>query len=216
MSEGSILNRIYDKALTIIGDIKVFPHPMWIVYDPSEYKVTGEDVQEIIEILQEGDILLRFYKNYLDGKFIKGVFSHAAYYVGNNNVVHAIAENVQIENIHEFIRCDGICILRFKSITKADIKKASVKARKLVGKKYDFEFESDDDKYYCSELVREIYKHKNNTMNIFETEVSMLGGLLKRRVILPDAFVVSPAFNIIYMNPCAGSRYSKQHNKDKT
>jgi cell wall-associated NlpC family hydrolase len=68
--------------LTVFGDIKVFRFPFFLVYDPGSYQVKGDDVRALIEVLQPGDILLRAYTNYLDGKFIPGKFSHAGIYCG--------------------------------------------------------------------------------------------------------------------------------------
>ncbi|MGZ8191597.1 MAG: hypothetical protein ACXWTS_10275 [Methylococcaceae bacterium] len=73
---------LWEKFLTFFGDIKIYPHPLFIVYDPGSYRLKGPDVREILEKLQPGDILLRGYDNYLDGKFIGGTFSHAAFYYG--------------------------------------------------------------------------------------------------------------------------------------
>ena len=39
-------------------------------------------MRALLGVLQPGDILLRAYTNYLDGKFIPGRFSHAALYCG--------------------------------------------------------------------------------------------------------------------------------------
>jgi hypothetical protein len=68
--------------LTIFGDIKVFRFPFFLVYDPGSYQVKGDDVRALLQVLQPGDILLRSYANYLDGKFIPGKFSHAGLYCG--------------------------------------------------------------------------------------------------------------------------------------
>ena len=133
------INKFYDKSLTIVGDIKVFPAPFWMVYDPSEYHVTGDDMHYILDNIQDGDILLRFYTNYLDGKIISGTFSHAAFYAGNNICYHSIAEGVQKISLLQFLQCDGIAILRFKKINKTQIRKAISNAKKLIGCKYDFE-----------------------------------------------------------------------------
>lgn len=71
-----------ERFLTVFGDIKFYRFPFFLVYDPGSYQVKGEDVRELLDILQPGDILLRAYTNYLDGKFIPGLFSHAALYYG--------------------------------------------------------------------------------------------------------------------------------------
>lgn len=138
----------WEKFLTIFGDIKVFPYPMFMVYDPGSYKMKGEDVRALLDQIQPGDILLRGYDNYLDGKFIGGSFSHAAFYygdcgesdrdkagaahkdaahrktgqekfkVGKQMVVHSIAEGVLMEDLLTFCRCDRVAILRLPGVIK--------------------------------------------------------------------------------------------------
>lgn len=71
-----------ERFLTIFGDIKFYKFPLFLIYDPGSYKVKGDDHREVLDLLQPGDILLRAYTNYLDGKFIPGLFSHAALYYG--------------------------------------------------------------------------------------------------------------------------------------
>ena len=71
-----------ERFLTIFGDIKIFRFPFFLVYDPGSYQVKGDDVRALLGVLQPGDILLRGYTHYLDGKFIPGKFSHAGLYCG--------------------------------------------------------------------------------------------------------------------------------------
>jgi hypothetical protein len=129
---------LWEKFLTFFGDIKIYPHPLFIVYDPGSYRIKGPDVREILDALQPGDILLRGYDNYLDGKFIGGTFSHAGFYYGEATdaidrplarvgqqhngkdwftpgkqmVIHSMAEGVFMEDILTFTRCDKLAILR--------------------------------------------------------------------------------------------------------
>ena len=121
--------------LTIFGDIKVYNRPLFLVYDPGSYLVKGEDIREIIREIQPGDILVRKYKNYLDGFFIPGYFSHVGLYLGpvskkdvdlvpleqgkkqfksgDQMVIHALAEGVLMEDLLTFCRTDYLAILRF-------------------------------------------------------------------------------------------------------
>lgn len=119
--------------LTRFGDIKVFRWPMFLVYDPGSYKVKGEQMREAMKAIRPGDILLRRYDNYLDGYFIPGYFSHVGLYLGEVTaahralvppgmrdtlalgeqvVMHALAEGVLIEDFLNFCRCDGLLVLR--------------------------------------------------------------------------------------------------------
>jgi hypothetical protein len=126
---------VIDKFLTFFGDIKVFPFPMFCIYDPGGYRVRGEDIRNLISRVKPGDILVRGFRNYLDGYFIPGYFSHAGLYLGRveekdkelvtrpegkklfrpgaQMVVHALAEGVLMEDLIQFCRCDYLAVLRF-------------------------------------------------------------------------------------------------------
>lgn len=81
-----LLYKIWAKFLTEFGNIKVFKFPMFIVYDPSYFKMDGMHVRKALDLLKPGDVILRGYDNYLDGWFIDDEFkySHGAVYIGNN------------------------------------------------------------------------------------------------------------------------------------
>lgn len=136
--------RWYEKALTWFGDLKYFKAPFFLVYDPSSYRVRGEDVREVIDIIRSGDVVLRGYDHYLDGLFIPGEFSHVGFFygttteadrksagtmiddnpeklervqrdefkIGEQMVIHAMADGVFMEDVINFCRCDKMVILR--------------------------------------------------------------------------------------------------------
>ncbi|MFO0694021.1 MAG: YiiX/YebB-like N1pC/P60 family cysteine hydrolase [Polyangiales bacterium] len=125
---------IGERILTVFGDLKVFPHPMFLVYDPKSYAVRAEEIRFLLDCIEPGDILVRGYRNYLDGYFIPGYFTHVGLYVGDideadrdvveneeglgafrpgpQRVVHAMAEGVFMEDLLQFVRCDSLCVLR--------------------------------------------------------------------------------------------------------
>lgn len=135
------------RFLTVFGDIKIFPGPLFFLYDPGSYLVKGEDMREIIKLVQPGDILLRGYTNYLDGRFIPGYFSHVGFYLGpidrktleaewadeytpldqlkglktgEQMVIHSMAEGVFMEDVLNFCRCDYMAVLRFPQELKGN------------------------------------------------------------------------------------------------
>ncbi len=162
----NLINDLKAVFLRIFGDIKIFKWPMFILYDPGSYQVKGEDMREVIQIIEPGDILFRGYDNYLDGYFIPGYFSHAGLYLGkvtekdkdkitsdrglkyfragDQMVIHSMAEGVFMEDILNFCRCDRMVIVRFpKEFTAAD---------KLTEKDISYEEFTEEEKKFISKL----------------------------------------------------------------
>lgn len=190
-----LLYTLLSKFLTWFGDIKVFPRPMFIVRDPEYFKMTGDKILEVVSLLKPGDIILRGYDYYLDGKFIpdKLKFSHGALYVGNNKIIHAVAEGVSYTNVVEFCECDRIAIFRPKKGQKAAI----AKAKKFVKNKvpYDFGFERGTSAMYCFELCGECY----DKLDIPRCTVKKLFGILKKEdVFLAESFFKSKDLTCIF------------------
>lgn len=133
------MSRLYDEFVTVLGDIKLFRFPFWVVYDPGSYKIRGPEMRSITSLVKEGDILLRRYDGYLDSRIITGTFSHAALFLGavapadeavvpDGNrramsfcpgpaqIAHSTAEGVHLEDILTFLQCDGAAVFRFPDI----------------------------------------------------------------------------------------------------
>jgi uncharacterized protein YycO len=175
---------LLEKFLTILGDIKVFKWPFFLIYQPKGYLVKGIQTEQILSVIKEGDILLRGYNDYLDGKFIPSKFSHAGFYYGNNTVIHAIAEGCVQEHLIDFCRCDRIAVIRIMGLDRKEIKLAKEKAMAFLGVRYDFDFKLKNNKLYCSELVAKIWSH---AITINPVNKKMFG-LFNRKLILPDQF----------------------------
>ena len=145
------------KILTIFSHLKVNKNPMWLQYSPQDYLVKGEHVLEIMKLIKPGDILGKNYQDYLDNKFIPGNYKHSGIYIGHNLVIHAVCQGVQVINLIDFLRCDGICVLRPKKGSRLAIKKV----KQWLGKPFDFDFVSGNDKFYCHELLANAYQQFN-------------------------------------------------------
>ncbi|MGB0847897.1 MAG: YiiX/YebB-like N1pC/P60 family cysteine hydrolase [Thiolinea sp.] len=136
--------------LKTLGNIKYFSWPLFFVYDPKGYQVKGDEVREVINLIQPGDILLRGYDKYLSGVFIPGYFSHAGLYLGavteedkavfapsmqpeqlerfrtgEQMVAHAMAQGVFMEDVINFCRCDRMVVLRFPESFAENVKTGS-------------------------------------------------------------------------------------------
>lgn len=121
-----LLVKLRNGFLKLFGDIKVYKYPFFLLYDPEGYLVRGDDIRQVTEKIKPGDIMIRGYKNYLDGYFIPGFFSHAglylgltnkddleltpqqedSFYIGKQVVIHSMAEGVFMEDVINYCRCD--------------------------------------------------------------------------------------------------------------
>jgi hypothetical protein len=212
-----LFEKIYNKFVKILGDIKVFKFPLFIVYDPGSYLVKGDDTREVMELIQPGDILVRGYLNYLDGYIIPGLFSHAGLYLGEVKesakelvkpealhdfkagkqiVIHSMAEGVFMEDIINFCRCDYMMVLRRNPNIESDESKKTkfedvfTISLQNLGKDYDFKFDfSDFNKLSCTELVYACCKGFIVDYDIDIRTKTVF--FIKKRLITPDDYVNS-------------------------
>jgi len=209
----NIFTKIYNQTLKIFGDIKVYKYPFFLLYDPGSYTIKGAESREIMNTLQPGDIIVRGYKNYLDGYFIPGFFSHVGLYLGpvpntkkfnilpyinkkfyaqgDQVVVHSMAEGVFMEDILNFCRCDYLVILRVnQNISRDELDKIYLSALSKLGTPYDYKFDfSNFHNLSCTEFVYICMPDKLKQKGVF---------LRKRRkpfflspTLIPDDFINS-------------------------
>ena len=198
------LYKIWAKFLTWFGNIKIFKFPLFVVYDPSMYKMDGKHIIKAFQLLQPGDVILRGYDNYLDGYFIADPYdySHGAIFIGKGKIIHAVAEGVSEIDAIDFMHCDRICILRPNKYKQQAIKQA----KKFLENNtpYDFCFNSGSSALYCFELVAECYPK----MDIKKIQVKSFFGLLRKSTYLADSFRTNANFNIVF-------EYNLKHNIDR-
>ena len=185
---------IWSKFLTYFGKIKVltFNFIPILAYDPEPLIVDGYDVTHIMEIAKPGDVLIRGYDDYLDGRFIPDElgYSHAGLYVGDGEVIHSAAPCVQSIHVIDFCQADRIMLLRPNSGQDSAIDEA----RMSLGIPYDFNYETDIGKLYCFELIAACYPQ--SSMRRFT--IKKLFGLLKRECYIAKSIYQNPFFNQIF------------------
>ena len=191
--------KLKSTILTIIGGIKIFKLPMFIVYDPVLYRINGSDMRKLCNSLKVGDIVMRAYHEYLDSKFIPGKYSHSGVYVGDGIVIHAVAEGVCKIDVLDFFQADNGIIVRLKDREsesgKLKIEQAVKQAHANIGKQYDFFFAEGDDAFYCHEHTASCFKG----CNIKKHVAKALFGLIKTKepVYLAQSFIESPDFEVV-------------------
>jgi hypothetical protein len=144
-------------AIRIFGDVQFFPYPFFcLLWGNTHYRVKGSEVRRLIELLKEGDVILRRYDRYVSAWFIPGFWTHVGLMATDKTVIHATTKGVIEEDILTFLRADHVMVLRFQDEEAAQ--KAASMSRSLLGRDYDFLFDaSDDTRLYCSELIKHCY-----------------------------------------------------------
>ena len=192
--------------LYVFGKIKVYKWPMFVVYDPHGYDVKAADIRKAMNIARRGDVFVRRYRNYLDGYFIPGRFSHSGIYIECGIMIHAMGDGVQKIDILDFLRCDGFAILRPVAKEGRDLAaltdKAAGIAKSYLGNKYDYDFKVEEpaakpsEPVYCHELVRKCYPD----LDIPLETASLWNGMIKinSKKYLAQSFFDSEDFEVIY------------------
>lgn len=133
----------------------------------SEPKMNRKSVDLAMSLIKPGDILLSHENQRLTSLFIKGEYDHAAILGANGKVIEAVGDafedsknigGVRSVDLEEWLfLMDKVAIIRpmFSQEINAA---ASANALSYIGKGYDYQFEIDKDKIYCSELIYLSYK----------------------------------------------------------
>ncbi|MDI1234139.1 MAG: YiiX/YebB-like N1pC/P60 family cysteine hydrolase [bacterium] len=140
------------------------------------------------EGLQEGDLL---FQNLDCGELCDAIeavtegvddknFSHCAIVVKIKDtlkVIEAIGEEIQVNSLKYFFtrsgdtsKIENITIGRLKQQYENLILKATSNAKQMIGQPYDDEFALNNMKWYCSELIYEVFKEANANIDFFVLE----------------------------------------------
>jgi len=153
-----------DFILQFFGDSYLHKYPFWFIYKPHLHRVKGYEIRQILNEVQSGDILLTRHAGYLSSIFGPGYWGHAGIYVGENIMVEATGKGVKTIDILDFCRADGLTLLRTKlSYTQQEAAARKATSLAQMGLEYDYEFESGDNEYYCTELVDYSYDNLFNS-----------------------------------------------------
>lgn len=155
-------------------------HPLFFLYHPNLHRIKGYEVRQVLNVLQKGDIMVRRWNGYLNSFFTPGYWAHAGLYVGNNKVINSLREGVIEEDVLDFCRTDSIAVARPR---EGDADAAVTMAYELLGAPYDYQFQSGNSAYYCSELCDVCYNR------MFRDDYSQVAG---NRVLTPGSLLNSP------------------------
>ena len=118
----------------------------------------GDTLENVMSVLRPGDVILT-YRRGLVARLIPGYWSHAALYIGEGRIIHAVYPEVTGSHVASLIvGNDNLLIVRPRFATPGTRMAAIVEMRRFVGKPYDLGFGPGRDAFYCSEAVATAYK----------------------------------------------------------
>lgn len=156
-----------------------------------------DDVLKAMLHIEPGDCILTRENYRLTNLFIPGYWSHAAIYVGGQEVVEAVAPAVRGVHIVEMLlKKDEFIVLRPSFLSKQEARLAAIEARTYIGIPYDYLFDTNK-ALYCSELVYQTYKevtHQKPPLKLMKTF-----GVYN---VNPDHFMQSKSMKVV----CVGGK----------
>lgn len=176
---------IKSKVISFVADIRFYWFGV-VLWGDSTYKIKGDDMRAVLDLIEPGDVLLRRYSHYLGSVILPGHYSHAAFYAGDNKVIHMLGEGILKEDILTFMRCDDLAILRARS--KVSKFQATAKAEEFLADEieYDFNFDSSNTELlYCTEFVDNIFGYPIRKKDL-------------TKKVMPDDFLESDFFRLIW------------------
>jgi len=165
-------------------------------------KISDEERQTIIDVLETGDIVLTSDKLFPLWQFAVGIlgskhYSHAAIYEGENSVIeattfHPSGYGVARTAVNDFLSGrKNICVIRPAYSSETDKTTMFAWLLQQLGKPYDYSFSyNDNSAMYCAKLVAK-------AMDVAGLPVATRRAL-KYDLYLPDAFMQADGMSIIY------------------
>ena len=140
-----------ERLSFLLGDLRSQPGVPWFSSKVRHHQVSPAEAYEGIKTAEFGDIGLHRDSGFLSNLVFPGVFKHAWIHVEdperdgfeNARIVEAVSEGVLLNNAVVPLLTDYAVILRPKSVSSEDRKGACLKAKSLVGFKYDADFKFD-------------------------------------------------------------------------
>ncbi len=144
-------NTVKRKVVFFAGDLHKLHAFPWLTWSIHRHQVDLGEVQEVMSGIKHGDIGLHRDWGYLSNLFIPGFMKHGWIHVEDNSlnnpmVVEAISEGVVCRSSYYPMYSDYTIILSPKGVTDKDRKGACSKAKRIVGVKYDHDFNFEIDK----------------------------------------------------------------------
>jgi hypothetical protein len=136
------------------------------IIHPRQNWLTKKDLKKTAKKIKKGDVVIVGGLRRLSKIFIDDIFTHVLIYIGKRKFIHAIADGVRVDSMHDvFCEYDSLIILRPNNYKK--YKKTFIKtAIRQIGKPYNFEFTDKKNSFYCIQLIN--YCFQQSGLNLFK------------------------------------------------
>lgn len=125
---------------------------------PPYAQTTVKQAEDAMKTMLPGDILISREAWHFTNLFIPGFWSHAAIY-GNGEVVESVAPAVQVVDFRDWvIEKHNWAVLRPDQADNTSGRDAFSFAKTTLGRLYDYRFQNDNSKFFCSELVYDAWE----------------------------------------------------------
>lgn len=132
----------------------------------QEPLITEDQVLDILNTVEPGDILLSYESGRPTSFLIRGYWDHAAIISSKLTIVEAVGDahgGVREVPIKEWLfKKDSVCVIRPLFLSKYVNKMAAANSLSFVGKSYDYQFSLDNEMLYCSEVPYVCYRMESN------------------------------------------------------
>lgn len=156
MTDWKIRLRLF--ILRIFRPITIWIGSIHLPYTIKKFK--GKHITEVKAVIKPGSVFLTKTNGELSNWAIPGFWSHAAMYIGNDQVIEAVGKHgVRITDIYSFLLTkDYVAVMHPEFCDDEAMATAVGWALGHLGKGYDFLVGPASDVFYCSELIFKAYK----------------------------------------------------------
>lgn len=178
----------------------------------QEAKITDAAVQAIMDMAEDGDILVCYESGRPTSRLIKGIYDHAVILGQNDRIIEAVGDRFEEVNgikvnvggvrsvsfLKWLYQIDGVALIR-PNLPKYIREAAAKNAAKWIGTGYDYGFEYGSEKIYCSELEYICYRTE---------DVNFMKDIGQDEEILPQVYRDRCDKDFILIYEYKGGRYA--------
>lgn len=143
-----------------------------------EPEMTRHQVDYLMEVIQEGDLLVSYEGGRLTSPFIRGIWDHLAVVNDSLKVVEAVSPKVKVVDLEEWLfKKKGVAVIKFADNSTRLL--SALYVNKFIGWPYDYLFKYGNKEAYCSEI---------GYLSYLENDPEFMSHIRKGREILPQDF----------------------------